>query len=422
MENKVFQRVREQRLLKAMYLPIYEQRKKLFLEIYDAVLDERNILAKPYIINSHQARMDQYPDLNAIICDVHYYEIAWLLAVAYHTKTELNTVLLSEMLISDSLLFHGNPILALEYAEEYSRFKRNSVIYVINDQKLKRKVNITTKYLIAFAIGHEIAHFYCDDENDKLVQMVRFVMRSDVDDENDERICTNSIDLSPIQDKLECIKLEYNCGLATGKVEEVCGKLVYGIKDILEQYEYLIPSFGVVGEERKRLILRACDDYIIGVGKEKLLPLDVLVTEGTCDLLSLFELFDIGYVNLSRHEQFETALEAYALGMLATDMIYNVSNYNKYSINSPYEYVDLIQMRKVLEEYTMFQILSTFDADCDRLYDAYSKVKDYTDQMYAIFSEYVFNREYPISDIVPYGTDEWNKLFNRINKCLNFPL
>ena len=62
----------------------YEAKKSNILSIYETALRGRSIPASPYVCNSHQADIRQIPSLNAIICDVHYFDIAKLVASSFY--------------------------------------------------------------------------------------------------------------------------------------------------------------------------------------------------------------------------------------------------------------------------------------------------------------------------------------------------
>ena len=98
---------------------IYNLKKQSFLHLFNMALDNRSIPARPYVYDSHQAEIRQMPSLNAIICDIHFWDVAWLIASSFYIHPTHDIKRLANLLIADSLLYHGNPLLSLDYAHKF---------------------------------------------------------------------------------------------------------------------------------------------------------------------------------------------------------------------------------------------------------------------------------------------------------------
>ena len=119
-DNNIEKWIRQNRLLRYKNSDIgYSKKEQEYLGLFNIALNGRKIPAKPYIYESHNANISQIPHLNSILCDIHFRDIAKLIAASFYVAPEHDIKRLADLLMADSLLIHGNPYLALEYAHKF---------------------------------------------------------------------------------------------------------------------------------------------------------------------------------------------------------------------------------------------------------------------------------------------------------------
>ncbi len=409
----------------------YEAKKSNILSIYETALRGRSIPASPYVCNSHQADIRQIPSLNAIICDVHYFDIAKLVASSFYISPTHDIIRLADALLANSLLCHGKVNLSLEYAHKFLDGPYVTAFNAYADEDLMNRINASVQLQTSFAILHEIAHFEHDELLGILAGFLKEKLSDIADSQNKISNYLNGLNLGAITPFLGKIDIRSAFSFpAPENYSEIIFKGMQQMQMVLSQYGYLIPTPGLSGREREQMLAWACNNYLRGQ-KAQIIDKDVLVTEGTCDLLALFELLDFGIQGFNKAETLKLVIDAYALSLLTLDLIQGAMNALKYAKGAGYNYVDMIYMRREKEKALLPVVIAFYNLCFDEclpneevkmLCAHFSRSTKICDIMYAEFCEYVFSKDFEEDTFIPHGSPEWLEIYREINRLLQYPV
>lgn len=412
-------------------LNAYEIKKNSILSIYETALRGRNIPATPYVYNSHQADIRQIPELKAIICDINYFDIAKLVASSFYVSPTHDVIRLADALLANSLLCHGKVNLSLEYAHKFVSGPYVAAFSAYSNKDLLYKINASVQFQTSFAMLHEIAHFECDDLSNSLACFLKESLNEIVDNQNQISEYINGLNLTAIAPYLDKINIKSAFSFPAPKnYAEIIYNCTQQMQTVLSQYGNLVQTPGKFGKEREFLLALACNNYLRGQ-KAGILDKEVLVTEGTCDLLALFELLDYGLPGFDKLETLKLVIDAYTLSLLTLDLVQGAMNALKYAKGDGYNYVDMIFMRREKEKEllptVMFLYSSLYNnclstSDIDILCEHYFNTAKTCDIMYAEFCEYVFSTDFEETVFIPHGSPEWLEIYTEINRLLQYPV
>lgn len=410
---------------------IAERKKNIILVLYNIALRGRNIPAAPYVYNSHQADIRQIPELHAIICDILFWDISGLVASSFYVAPTHDIVRLADALLANSLLCHGKANLSLEYAHKFANGPYTAAFNAFSSMGVHKKIVSSTQLQTSFALLHEIAHFECDDPSNALANSYRKSFADIVDSQNSTAEYINGIDLTAIAPYLDKIDINELLSLPlTENGMEPLFKAISQIRSILLQYGHLVETPGISGEERRRVLVLACDNYLHGQ-KAKMIDGDIFITEGTCDLLALSELLDFGCPGLNKTEARKMCIDAYTLSLLTLDLIQGAMNAPKYTKGNGYDYMDTIYMRREKEKQLLPMVLMVYShthdeglppSEIDMLCEHFSNTARICDAMYAEFCDYVFSKDFIEKTFIPHGSPEWFKIYTEIDRLLQYPV
>lgn len=424
--------IKRHRMLRMSVQPsTYEIKKNNILSIYETALRGRNIPATPYVYNSHQADIRQIPELKAIICDINYFDIAKLVASSFYISPTHDIIRLADALLANSLLCHGKANLALEYAHKFINGPYATAFSAYSNTELIYKIDASVQFQTSFAILHEIAHFECDDLSNPLACFLKEKLNDVVDSQNKISEYINGINLTAIRPYLDTIDIKRAFSFPTPQnyAEIICEGL-YQMRTVLSKHGHLVRTPGLSDIERKQILMLACNNYLRGQTAQ-ILDKEVLVTEGTCDLLALFELLDFGLPGFNKVETLKLVVDAYALSLLTLDLVQGAMNALIYAKGSGYDYVDMIYMRREKEKELLPMVISLYSCiynDClsnneiDILCEHYYNIAKICDIMYAEFCEYVFSKDFEENIFIPHGSPEWLEIYTEINRLLQYPV
>lgn len=410
----------------------YERKKNNILSIYETALRGRNIPATPYVYNSHQADIRQIPEMNAIICDVNFFDIAKLVALSFYISPTHDIIRLADALLANSFLCHGKVNLSLEYAHKFINGPYTAAFSAYSMKRdLIYRIDSSVQLQTAFAILHEIAHYECNDPSNPLACFLTVSLNDIVDDHNEVSEYINGLDLTAIVPYLDKINIKKAFSFpAPENSEEIICEGIRQMRTVLSQHGQLLQTPGLSDRERRQMLVLACDNYLRGQ-KAKILDKKVLVTEGTCDLLALFELLDFGISGFNKIETLKLAIDAYSLSLLTLDLIQGAMNVLKYTKGDGYHYLDMIYMRREKEKELLPTIISLYSHiydDClssteiNMLYEHFINIAKTCDIMYAGFCEYVFSKDFEEKTFIPHGSPEWLEIYTEINRLLQYPV
>ena len=424
--------IKHHRMLRISVQPdTYEIKKNNILSIYKTALRERSIPATPYVYNSHQADIRQIPELNAIICDVNFFDIAKLVASSFYISPTHDIIRLADALLANSLLCHGKINLSLEYAHKFINGPYTAAFSAYSNRDLIYRINSSVQLQTSFAILHEIAHFECNDPSNPLACFLKENLIDIVDSQNKISKYINGLDLSAIVPDLDKINIKRAFSFSAPKnyAEIICEE-IHKMRTVLSQHGHLVQTPGLSDTEREQILVLACYNYLRGQ-KAQILDKEVLVTEGTCDLLALFELLGFGIPGFNKVESLKLVIDAYTLSLLTLDLIQGAMNVLKYTKGDGYEYIDMIYMRREKEKKLLPVMISFYSQiynDClsnneiTMLCAHFSNIARICDIMYAEFYEYVFSKDFEESVFIPHGSPEWFEKYTEINRLLQYPV
>lgn len=410
---------------------IYKIKENNILSIYKIALRGRSIPATPYVYNSYQADIRQIPELNAIICDIHFFDIAKLVASSFYISPTHDIIRLADALLANSLLCHGKVNLSLEYAHKFINGPYTAVFSAYSDRDLIHIINSSVQFQTSFAMLHEIAHFECNDSSNPLACFLRENLNDIVDSQNKISEYINRIDLNAIVPYLDKINIKRAFFFPPPKnYAEIILEGIHQMRTVLLQHGHLVQTPGLSGSEREQILMLACNNYLRGQ-KAQILDKEVLVTEGICDLLALFELLDFGLPDFNKIETLKLVIDAYALSLLTSDLIQGAMNVLKYTKGDGYSYVDMIYMRREKEKELLPEVISLYSdvynnclsrSEITMLCEHFSNISRICDIMYAEFCEYTFSKDFEEPVFIPHGSPEWLEIYTEINRLLLYPV
>lgn len=432
MNDEVTKWVRRHRLLRVNKTPdIYEHKKERLLHIFQAAAANTSAPIQPYVYESHHADIRQLPDHDTIICDVHFWDISMLVASSFYIDPVYDIKKLADALIVDSLLCHGNPQLALQYAQQ---FIRNPYVAAYNAHQCWELITGTVQMQVAFALLHEINHFY-DESSEPTAAILGNHLKQYIDLQNYYATIINALDLSPLHQYLD--RIEIKSALTWPQPEnavDIAKKASMELLHIVSTYKDLVhfpEEYTDLDEnQKKELLFYACDNYIRG-RRANHLPEEETLEEGVCDLLALIDLFDFRISGFSEKMCRKLAITGYLLCLLTIDMINGAMNIHKYSHGEGYQYMDVIYMRREKERLLLPLVVSLYclkyneeisEEEVQELFRHSDQVSQICDTMYWEFSDYIFSQDYTLEEFIPHGSSEWVSLYQEINRLMQFPI
>lgn len=409
---------------------IYQKKEQNILNCYQLALSNRPLSAQAYVCDSHQAKCKQDVTNHAVICDIHFLDIARLVASSFYVHPTHDICRLADALLADSLLVHGKPKLALEYARKYISGPHVAAINAIGHEDLGVTVSNSVQFQTIFVLLHEIAHFRSSDWDKKLASVYEERLNKNIDGHNRIAVMINDIDLGPIQKELDAIDASPILAFpAPENAEQAALGIQTEIMQIIRKHGRKIKTPGIPADYRQDLIFYACDNYVRGV-KSNLLPKDKLVNECVCDLTALFELLDMRMQGQDRRIAHIRAVEGYLLSMLTINLIHTAMHVLDYTDGRGYQEVDLTYMRREQESKLLPFVLDLFNHVFDdinkeermELLLCYERTAMVCDEMYSEFCDYLFSQDFKKPETVPFGTEEWKSLHAEISRLLQFPV
>lgn len=410
---------------------LWRVKRNSILMIYRTALRGRVIPAKPYVYSSHHADIRQIPELNAIICDTHFLDIAQLVASSFYISPTHDITRLADALLANSLLCHGKVTLALKYARRFISGPYDAVLHSLKNDDLLYRIRSSVGLQTSFALLHEIAHFECDNPHNLLVRLFRTRLYEVIDSQNEISQYINALDITAITPYLD--KTVFKTAFSYSPPENYIKIILEGhrqILSIISKYGHKVQTPEVSDIERKQLLLWASKNYLLG-RRALMLDRETLATEGVCDLLALFELLDYGIPGLERMETLELIIDAYALSLLTLDLIHYAMNALKYAKDNGHKYVDSIYMRREKERLLLPGVMSFHSIayhnslsgeEIDILCDHFSDAAETCDVMYTRFCDYASLEDFNEDTFIPHGSPEWFRIYTEINHLLRYPV
>lgn len=424
--------IKHHRMLRISVQPdAYEIKKNNILSIYETALRGRNIPAIPYVYNSHQADIRQIPELKAIICDVNYFDIAKLVSSSFYISPTHDIIRLADALLANSLLCHGKVNLSLEYAHRFINGPYVAAYSACSNTDLIYKINASVQLQTSFAILHEIAHFECDDLSNPLARFLKEKLNDIVDSQNKISEYINGISLTAIKPYLDTIDIKRaSSSPAPQGYADIIREELQQMRTVLTKHGHLVRIPGLPDTEGEQILALACNNYLRGQ-TATILDKEVLITEGACDLLALFELLDFGLPGFNKVETLKLVIESYTLSLLTLDLVQGAMNALKYAKGRGYDYVDMVYMRREKEKELLPTVISLYSGlynnclsnnEIDVLCKHYHSIEKICDIMYAKFCEYVFSKDFEDTLFIPHGSPEWLEIYTEINRLLQYPV
>lgn len=423
MKNDVNMWIKQNRMLRLSdNSQFFIKKRNKILKAYEIALGNRKIPAQPYVYESHQADIRQIPQLNAIICDIHYYDIARLVTTSFYITPTYDIIRLSDALIADSMICHGMILSARHFAEKFIRGPYASAF--CTDQSKIQQIDLSVQFQTIYTIMHEIEHFECARFSKEVASLIEEQIELIVDQHNLISQYINSINLNPILQFLDNIKLESD--LKRSKMSNTLQQVLF----IVSNYGKRILMPGLSFDEKNKLLIFACDNYLRGV-KAGIINKKEMITEGTCDLLALLHLLDCRGAGMSKAACRKVALEAYMLSLLTSDLIWGAMNIFKFSKGGGHDYVDMIYLRREKEKHILPLVIYIYSMifdktlskiEIDELCVYAEKISYICDNMYSEFCEYAFRQDFPDYTFIPHGSLDWCKEYTEINRLLQYPV
>lgn len=416
---------------------LYFNQKKIIIEnIFSIAVESSDQQYRPVIVSTHQANICQLPGQKAIVCDIHFLDIAQLVASSFYVEPYHDINRLMHLLLADSFICSEDLSLALTHAKQYISGPYVSAFNSIGDERVVHKVLASRQAQTTFALLHEFAHEKYTHTTGvwaTITALIKPRIAEIIADHNRIATIINSTDISPLIPEMHDIPYKDAFSFPTpNNASEI---ILHSTKRLVEIIERNLEKVDVPTEdvtEKKQIIIYACENYLRGLQENTLDPA-IMIEECTCDMIALFELLDFSYTGCTREESILLSIEAFYLCLLAQDLVYGAMNVQRYSRGRGYQNVDYVFMRRrygplLLPDIVSLHIMAHEEHFSDDFLKKVFSCKDqaYTisENMYLVFSESAFNEDY--SDIdkyyIPQNSSEGISLRLEAERLLRLPV
>lgn len=394
-------------------------------QLYDLAFNNRSLDIRPLFFDSHQAIISQIEESKAILCDVHFIDIAALVATSFYVNPTHDIRKLTNALLADNCICHDDISTALEYARKFIRKPYNAAFSIDGDEIIRNNLFYSRRLQTTFALLHELSHF--EYSQSKFTPLYQEYFIDAIRSHNKVARLINSINLQPLASYLDKIDILSEYAYPTPhNYQQIVTQAMNEMFAVITEYGYLVEVRTQDPNERNQMLAYACDNYI-RKKTSAILDQDRLVEECTCDMIAIGELLEFQIPELSKMDSLKQAITSFYLCILTQNFIQTASEMRKYQNSRANQHVDEIYMRKRLVRGAIGILIATYidsSSDYVEIIEYSDKVSQITDIMYAEFSEHIGNISFKEDEnkYIPFGSDEWQFYYSEIERLLQYPV
>lgn len=335
---------RNHRIAPPMPIEIAQTRAAIFSDILDMLKNEGSIEVKSFFYEGNGGTICYSPDTKMLFCDLHFWDIAWIVAAALHAEiirddsdTQANpdvsffrnssgivddniSPMIANLIARDHLYCHGNHRKAVRFASAVKKDQDSLLRTIQNDPLVKKKIHESATHQVEYAIQRELLKLDSEKHKDIVAQVTSQRIRQWIDLFNEHRGEIARVDLTPIKYHLDILK-KPNRVYPTWRIPSP--------EEVLSQYGHLVDLSGFPEDKRQQLLKEAAERYVADY------PLFIIsddlaqriIDDSVTQALILKHLFNHRLATMSVSESMKQALEALTTGFISERLSYISTHY-----------------------------------------------------------------------------------------------
>ena len=414
--------------------PSFAHKRKEIIKIFNTIAPAFQTEFVPIVFKSHNMNISRMDERRAILCDIHFFDIAQLLASSFYVfPLQKDVKKLTDVLLANSFLCSDDILMAYECAKRFISGPYAATA-VMPGSAEHLHIIYSRQMQVSFALAHEMAHeqyqhpsgyhqIICSYMSKRIEELI------DVQNRIAEQI--NNIDLSILRDELIQIPFADAYAYPTPEnYQEIIYESFLEFDKLYDQYSDQINLPWEDEREKRMYFVIACQDYLRNK-KESIFEKERMIEEATCDIMALIEVLNLQIPNMTRQESINHAVEAYVLCLLVQDMILSAMNIQKNYMDETKEHVDYIRMRLEKEGLLFEEIIALYvtlypeeEIDWFEVKAKFSQACQIADIMYVEFYEYArsFNFDSVADEYISAFDPEWNTIVSETELYLTLPV
>ena len=414
--------------------PTFARKKEEIITIYNLVATAFKTEFIPVVFKSHNMNISRLDERRAILCDIHFFDIAQLIASSFYVSPMKDVKKLTDILLANSFMCSDDVLTAYEYAHSFIMGPYTAA-FVEPDSFDHKRIAYSRQMQVFFAIAHEMAHEKYQHPSGYHALISAYISKRIeelIDDQNRTAEQINIIDLSILKDELNRIPYKDAFAYPTPEnYQEIIFKSFVYFGRLYDQYSKQLSLPWDDERDRRIFFAIACENYLRNK-KESIFERERMIEESVCDIIALIELFNLQIPSMTRQDSIEHAIEAYVLCLLAQDMILSAMSIQKDYMDGAKQHVDYIRMMLEKEGLLFEDITELYESlfqsdeqiDWTTVKIKYIQANQIAELMYAEFIENIcsidldsVNEKY-ISAFDP----QWKIIVSKAERFLTLPL
>lgn len=381
--------------------PIYERKQEEIITIYNLIAPAFQTDFIPVVFRSHNMNISRMDERKAILCDVHFFDIAQLIASSFYVSPTMDVKKLSDLLLANSFICSDDILTAYKYAKDFISDPYTAA-FVLPGGFDSMRIAYSRQMQVSFALTHEMAHEKYQHPSGYYTLISEHLSKKIgdlVDIQNSIAKQINDIDLSLVKEKLD--KIRYRDAFSYPQPKDllkIISESIIQFDKLYDQYFDRLNLQWETEQDRRAFFAMACENYLRDK-KESIFEKELIVEEAFCDIIALIELFNFQIPSMNRQDSVNHAVESYVLCMLAQDMILSAMSIQKDYMDESKHHVDYIRMRLEKETLLFEDIIALYKSlfHCDEQIDwsltkeKLLKASKIAEIMYAEFNEAIYN-------------------------------
>lgn len=381
--------------------PIYEKKQKEILTIYNLLAPAFQTDFIPVVFRSHNMNISRMDERKAILCDVHFFDIAQLIASSFYVAPTKDVKKLSNLLLANSFICSDDVLTAYNYANDFISDPYTTA-FVSPGGFDSMRIAYSRQMQVSFALSHEMAHEKYQHPSGYHALISDYMSKKIgdlVDIQNSIAKQINAIDLSLVKEELD--KIRYKDAFAYPQPKDflkIIAESVFQFDRLYNQHSEQLNLPWEAEQDRRAFFAMACENYLRDK-KESIFEKELIIEEAVCDIIALIELLNFQIPSMNKQDSVNHAIESYVLCLLAQDMILSAMSIQKDYMDEAKHHVDYIRMRLEKEALLFEDIIALYESlfHCDEQIDwpltkeKLLKASEIAEIMYAEFSEAIYN-------------------------------
>lgn len=413
--------------------PTFARKKEEIITIYNLVATAFKTEFIPIVFKSHNMNISRIDERRVILCDVHFFDIAQLIASSFYVSPMKDVKKLTDLLLANSFLCSDDVLTAYEYAQSFIGGPYTAAFVKPGSFDHKR-IAYSRQMQVFFAIAHEMAHEKYQHPSGYHSLISKYVSKRIeelVEIQNGIAEQINNIDLSILKDKLNRTPFVDAFASPTPENYHKIMEAFVFFNRLYNQYSEQLHLPWETDRECREYFAIACENYLRNK-KESIFEKERMIEESVCDVLALIELFNLQIPTMTRQDSVNHAVEAYVLCLLAQDMILSAINIQTDYMDVTKQHVDYIRMRLEKESLLFEDITALYESlfqsdeqiDWTEVKEKFIQANRIAELMYAEFVEDIISIDLDSVDekYISAFDPQWKIIVSKAERFLTLPL